>query len=114
MKLREAAMNIKTNWREIIIKLLKLIEKKRLLLPVPLFIANVIATLFQILPKPLITRDQLKLLNYDNIASGKYKTNMSIGVPSKRYFDNEVKKYCYMWRDGGQFSTERYLSEKLK
>ena len=40
--------------------------------------------------------------------SGKYKTNFDIGIPSaKKYFENEVKKYCYMWREGGQFSTEK-------
>ena len=27
------------------------------------------------LPKPLLTQDQLRLLKYDNVASGKYKTN---------------------------------------
>ena len=27
-----------------------------------------------------------------------------------KYFDKEVKKYCYMWKDGGQFSTEKYTS----
>ena len=43
--------------------------------------------------------------------NSKYKTN-SIGVPSNKYFENEVKKYCYMWRDGGQFSTEKYKSEE--
>ncbi len=36
--------------------------------------------------------------------------NSEIGLPSIRYFDHEVKKYCYMWRDGGQFSTEKYSS----
>ena len=35
-----------------------------------------------------------------------------IGVPSVRFFDQEVKKYCYMWREGGQFSTEKYLVNK--
>ena len=40
-----------------------------------------------------------------------YKTNSDIGIPSLRYFDQEVKKYCYMWREGGQFSTEKYNSE---
>ena len=25
----------------------------------------------------------------------------------------EVKKYCYMWRDGGQFSTEKYTALKI-
>ena len=62
------------------------------------------------MPKPLLTRDQLRLLKYDNIASGKYKTNFDIGAPSLRYFDEEVKKYSYMWKEGGQFSTEKYTS----
>ena len=66
------------------------------------------AKLFEIMPNPLITVDQIKLLKYDNIASGKYKTNSDIGLPSKLYFKNEVKKYSYMWRDGGEFSTEKY------
>ena len=78
----------------------------------PLSIAEISARVFEIMPKPLLTRDQLKLLKYDNIASGKYKTNSDIGVPSVKHFDEEVKKYCYMWREGGQFSTEKYNSEK--
>ena len=97
-------------FKEILQKLLKLIDKKRILLPLPLPLADLSARFFEILPKPLLTRDQLRLLKYDNIASGKYKTNSDIGMPSKRYFDDEVKKYCYMWRDGGQFSTEKYIS----
>ena len=98
--------------KEILIRLLKLIGKKRILLPFPLPLAELTAMMFQIFPKPLITRDQLKLLKYNNISSGKYKTNTEIGLPSKRYFDEEVKKYSYMWRDGGQFSTEKYISDK--
>ena len=77
----------------------------------PIFLAEFSARFFEIMPKPLLTRDQLKLLKYDNINSGKYKTNSDIGIPSLRYFDHEVKKYCYMWREGGQFSTERYNSD---
>ena len=74
----------------------------------PFFIASFTAKIFQLLPKPLITEDQLRLLKYDNILSGKYKSNFDIGIPSKRYFNDEVKKYSYMWREGGQFSTEKY------
>ena len=69
------------------------------------------AKFFQLFPKPLLTQDQLRLLKYDNIVSGKYKTNSDFGIPSLRNFENEVKKYCYMWRDGGQFSTEKYNSD---
>ena len=90
-------------------KLLLLIGKKRILIPFPLKIAEFFASLFEILPNPLLTRDQLRLLKYDNISSGKYKTNAEIGNPSVRFFDQEVKKYCYMWREGGQFSTEKYI-----
>ena len=99
-------------FRQIIEKLLTLINKKRILLPFPLQLAELQARIFELLPKPLLTRDQLKLLKYDNVASNKYKTNFDIGVPSLRYFDEEVKKYCYMWKDGGQFSTEKYKDEK--
>ena len=98
-------------FKEIIQRLLYLIGKKRILLPLPLPLAEFSARLFEILPKPVLTRDQLRLLKYDNVVSGKYKTNSDVGVPSVRYFDDEVKKYCYMWREGGQFSTEKYNSE---
>tara|TARA_Y100000591_G_scaffold71235_1_gene59223 strand:+ start:67 stop:1047 length:981 start_codon:yes stop_codon:yes gene_type:complete len=101
------------NFKKILQILLDLINKKRLLLPMPLFLAKFSAKLFQLLPKPLLTEDQLRLLKYDNISSGKYKTNADIGIPSKLFFKNEVKKYSFMWRDGGEFSTEKYDSEKL-
>jgi len=101
------------SFKEIIEKLLNLIGKKRLLIPMPLPIAQMSARVFEIMPKPLLTRDQLKLLKYDNVLSGKYKSNSNIGVPSLRYFDEEVKKYCYMWREGGQFSTEKYNSDNV-
>ena len=97
--------------KQILEKLQILISKKRILLPFPLPIAKLTATLFEILPNPLLTRDQLRLLKYDNVKSGKYKTNSDIGIPSVRFFDQEVKKYSYMWREGGQFSTDKYLSE---
>ena len=94
--------------KEILKKLLKLINKNRLLIPLPFFAANMSAKLFQLFPKPLLTVDQLTLLKYDNICSNKYQTNSDIGVPSTRLFVKEVEKYCYMWREGGQFSTKKY------
>ena len=97
-------------FKEILQRLLNLIDKKRILLPFPLPLAELSARFFELMPKPLLTRDQLRLLAHSNIATGKYKTNSDIGMPSKRYFDEEVKKYCYMWKEGGQFSTEKYTS----
>ncbi len=99
-------------FKNILERLLKLINKKTFFLPTPLPIASISAKMFQLFPNPLLTEDQLRLLKYDNILSKKYKNNFDIGVPSKRYFDEEVKKYSYMWREGGQFSTEKYLPKE--
>ena len=96
------------SFKEIIKKLLKLMGKNRLLIPLPLFVANILAKFFQLFPKPIITCDQIKLLQYDNITSNKYRNNFDIGVPATRFFEEEVGKYCYMWREGGQFSTKKY------
>jgi len=93
--------------KDILKRLLKLTEKKRLLIPLPLFLAKLFAIFFQLLPNPLLTLDQLKLLRYNNVASGKYKTNFDIGIPSVRRFDVEVEKYAFMWKEGGQFSRKK-------
>ena len=73
------------SFKEILEKLLNLIGKKRLLIPMPLPVAQLSARFFEIMPKPILTRDQLKLLKYDNVLSGKYKSNSDIGVPSLKY-----------------------------
>ncbi len=93
--------------KDILERLLKLVEKKRLLIPIPLFLAKLSALFFQLLPSPLLTLDQLRLLRYNNVASGKYKTNFDIGIPSVNRFDVEVEKYAFMWKEGGQFSKKK-------
>ena len=93
-------------FKEIIQKLLKSIQKKRILLPLPLSLANLSAKILQILPNPLLTEDQLKLLKYDNIKSGLYKTNFDLGFKTNKLFDDEINKYSYNWRSGGQFANE--------
>ena len=77
-----------------------------MLIPLPLFLAKLSAIFFQLLPTPLLTLDQLRLLKYNNVASGKYKTNFDIGIPSFCRFDEEVEKYAFMWKERGQFSRK--------
>tara|TARA_B100001250_G_C19702900_1_gene745580 strand:+ start:10 stop:972 length:963 start_codon:yes stop_codon:yes gene_type:complete len=99
-------------FREILEKLLLLINKKRLLIPVPLFFGKMSAKIFQLFPNPLLTEDQLRLLKYDSVPSGNYKTNFDIGFPAKLIFAKEVEKYCFMWREGGQYTKKEYLDKK--
>ena len=101
------------SFKEIIQKLLISIDKKRLILPVPLILGKIIASILEKMPRPLLTNDQLKILKYDNIATKNNKTQRDFGINSNRIFDEEIKKYSFMWREGGQFSTDKY-SNHLK
>ena len=49
--------------------MLEVIGRRRLLVPVPLGVARLKATFLQLLPKPLLTVDQVRLLGHDNVVS---------------------------------------------
>ena len=100
------------SFKEIILKLLKAIDKKRLLIPMPITIAKMTAKLFEIMPNPLITVDQINLLKYDNISSGQYKTNFELDLNAKKIFDEELEKYSFNWRTGGQYSRTKLSRTK--
>ena len=99
----------KISFKEIIKRLLKSLDIKRLLVPTPLFIAKIFANFFEMTMKnPLLTKDQLILLNYNNSPSGKYKTNVELKLNTNlKYFDNEILKYSYAWKTGGEFSKKK-------
>ena len=95
------------SFKEILEKLLYLIDKKRILLPMPISLAKMTAHIFELLPKPLITNDQLRLLKYDNVLSGKYKSNSDFDFNCSSKFEEEVNKYSYMWKSEGEYSKKR-------
>ena len=80
-----------------------------MLIPTPLLIAKGFASIFETtMKKPLLTKDQLTLLKYDNSPSGNYKTNLDLHLNSSlKIFHEEVSKYSYMWKDGGEFSKPK-------
>ncbi len=99
----------KITFKEIIKKLLNSLNTNRFLLPTPLFIAKIIAKFFEnTMSKPLLTTDQLILLNYDNAPNGKYSTNIQLNLNDNlKFFDKEIIKYSYMWKVGGEFSKKK-------
>tara|TARA_Y100000591_G_C21783469_1_gene672424 strand:+ start:4 stop:969 length:966 start_codon:yes stop_codon:yes gene_type:complete len=98
-------------FKEIIQKLLKSMQKKRILFPLPLPIAKFTAKIFQLLPKPLLTEDQLIMLKYDNCKSKIYKNNFDLGYIPKKKFEDEIGKYSYNWKIGGQFSNQSSINK---
>ena len=99
-------------FKKIIQHILISIDKKRILFPMPYVLAKLSAKFFQLLPNPLLTEDQLTLLKYDNCKSGNYKNNFDLGYIPKKKFEEEINKYSFNWKSGGQFNVK--LQDKLK
>ena len=91
-------------FKEILQILSKSINKKRLFIPIPNQLGKIFAKSSEILPSPLITLDQLRLLKYHNVKTGKHKTNRDFGLNADLKFENEIKKYSYMWTERGEYS----------
>jgi NADH dehydrogenase len=56
--------------RELVGFALRLMDKRRLLVPLPFAVAGIQARLFEFLPNPPLTTGQVDLLRVDNLASG--------------------------------------------
>ena len=56
--------------RELVSMTLRLMRKRRLLIPVPFAVAKIQARMFELLPSPPLTTGQVDLLKEDNVASG--------------------------------------------
>ena len=55
------------SFKEIVKFILKTINRHNLLLPIPYFFAKIKGAILQLLPMPLLTVDQVRLLQYDNV-----------------------------------------------
>ena len=100
------------SFKEIILKMLNSIDKKRFLFPMPFLFAKISTKIFELMPTPIITTDQLKLLKYDNVITEKNKTNLEIGIRADRKFYDEIEKYSYNWKSGGLYSKNKNLAKK--
>lgn len=70
-------------FRELMVYLLKTIQRKRILLPLPFGLAKFMATFAQLLPTPPLTRDQVELLKTDNVVSPSALSLEKLGVDPK-------------------------------
>ena len=99
-------------FKEIIQKLLNSIDKKRLLIPMPISLAKISAKMIEtFMSKPLITVDQLNLLKYDNTPTGDFKTNFDFNINAEKKFEQEIEKYSYMWKDSGEYSKNKQINK---
>ncbi len=90
------------------------IGRKRLLLPVPWTAAKILGSVLGLLPKPLLTADQVELLKADCVVSeeaisGKRDLE-SLGI-GPRSIQSIVPSYLYRFRKAGQFTAPRGIPE---
>ena len=84
------------------------IDRRRLLMPVPFGLAKFQAAFFALMPKPLLTPDQVELLRYDNVVSDTAKregrTLEGLGIVP-RSAEAIVPSYLWRFRKTGQFHS---------
>jgi NADH dehydrogenase len=90
-------------FKELMKILLKEINKKRFLIPIPFLFAKFQAKILQLLPKPLLTTDQVEMLKYDNIVTNKYPTLKDLKINPKT-IEAVLPNYIWRFRKGGQFA----------
>lgn len=93
-------------FKELMKLLLGEIRRKRLLLPVPWGVARLQGAVLERLPKPLLTRDQVRLLQSDNVVGEDALTILDLGV-SPRAVEVILPTYIGRFRPGGRFSQSK-------
>ena len=94
-------------------------ERRRLLLPVPMALGNILAQMTEIADKLslglfpdmlLFTRDQLKLLGHDNVvsaaANADQRTLAGLGITPEAY-ESIMPAYLHRFRKTGQFGERK-------
>ncbi|WP_114376856.1 complex I NDUFA9 subunit family protein [Elioraea thermophila] len=87
-------------FREILEFILRTTGRKRFLISIPYSVGALQARLFELLPKPLLTRDQLILLQRDNVVSPGALTLADLGITPKAV-EAIVPTYLARFRRGG-------------
>lgn len=101
-------------FKELMQFILATIERRRVLVPLPFLVAKLQAMVFELasklplpfLAKPLLTRDQVELLRYDNVVSDEARrdgrTLEGLGI-TPQSVDVIVPTYLWRFRSAGQF-----------
>ncbi|MGD9912786.1 MAG: complex I NDUFA9 subunit family protein [Rhizobiaceae bacterium] len=94
-------------FRECLETMLTVIDRKRMLVPLPFPIASLMGSILGRLPYRLLTSDQVRLLKSDNIVSDEAqkagRTMAGLGIAPKSV-ESIVPSYLWRFRPAGQFT----------
>lgn len=95
------------SFRECMEEMLEIINRRRVLLPIPWTVARMLASVFGMLPNPLLTVDQVRQLERDNVVSEAAKarghTLEGLGI-ARQSIHAILPTYLWTYRPAGQFT----------
>jgi NADH dehydrogenase len=101
-------------FRELMEFTLATIARRRLLVPIPWGIARMMGAVMGLLPKPMLTMDQVTLLKSDNVVSAEAQsagtTLEGLGIEAIG-IEAIVPAYLYRYRRAGQFTAPSGIPE---
>ncbi|MEZ5667396.1 MAG: complex I NDUFA9 subunit family protein [Alphaproteobacteria bacterium] len=92
------------SFQEVLELVLRHVARKRPLVPMPFFAAGIFAGFAGLLPKPPLTRDQLRLLHHDNVVSGGQPGFADLGIVPIAP-EAVLPRYLDRFRPGGRFTA---------
>jgi len=96
-------------FKECMEELLNVIERKRILVPVPWWMANMQASVLGLLPNPMLTKDQVLQLRSHNIVSDaaarESRTLAGLGIQPQS-IGTILPSYLWRFRAAGQFQRK--------
>jgi NADH dehydrogenase len=96
------------SFEDLMARMLKVIGRKRMVIAMPTKVAELQARVFEMLPKPILTVDQVKLLATDNVVSddaaadGRTLQGLDLN-PSA--MDAIIPTYLWRYRKHGQYAS---------
>jgi len=98
-------------FKELMEFVLDITERRRFLIPLPFGLAKFKAAFLQLMPTPLLTRDQVEQLKADNVVSAtaeaERRTLRGLGIEPVA-MATIVPSYLWRFRKTGQFKTGRF------
>ena len=93
---------------EMVRSIMRTIDKKKLVIEMPMPLAKIQSTILSMLPlPPILTRDQCEILSEaDNIVSDNYLTIKDLNIKPNDV-EEAMKKWLWRFRDGGEFAKIR-------